>query len=125
MKSDSMKFVKNEGYILLGTLQNQKRLKVKHFLKCDNFAGVNAKNNTYCVLAKVEGEDGAYLLFQPEKEDLYGWRSETSYYVPNEWACVKLDRKGNIVEFLDSFVGFEVYNEILETMPVVILSGVI
>lgn len=120
-----MKLVKNEGYILLGTLQKPEKIEIKHFLKCDNFAGVNAKNNTYCVLAKVEGEDGAYLLFQPEEEDLYGWGSETYYYVPNEWACVKLDRRGNIVEFLGSFVGFEVYNEILETMPVVILSGVI
>lgn len=107
--------VKNEGALRFGLLFEPTKIEIKHFVKCNNFVGVDADESSYCLL--VETKDGYFFLYKPRGENVYHAENEAIYEIPKEWHCVRLDRKGHIVELIYDFVGFEIFTDLIETMP--------
>ena len=108
--------VKNEGALIrFSPLPQITKIEVDHFVKCNNFVGVDADESSYCLLAKTKDEYS--FLYKSKRENVYYTENEATNEIPKEWFCVRLDRKGRIVEFMYDFVGFEIFTDLIKTMP--------
>ena len=113
--------VKNEGALRFGRLFEPTKIEVEHFVKCNDFIGVDADESSYCLLTKTK--DGYFFLYKPRRENLYYAENEAIYEIPREWDCVRLDKKGHIVELMYNFVGFEIFTDLIKTMPYTYIDG--
>ena len=109
----SENLVKNEGALRFGRLFEPTKIEVEHFVKCNNFVGADADESSYCLLVKTKDE--YFFLYKPRRENLY--------YAESEWDCVRLDKKGHMVELMYDFVGFEAFADLIKTIPFTYIDG--